>query len=230
MNSAPVYYARTEDLVVQQFGNELLIYDRRTDVAHCLAETAALVWRACEGGATLDQLAASVVGHTAADGETNALQALAALEEKGLLDEAGGGVSRRHALRKMAGVGAGALLAPLVVSAAVPKSAEAFGSPNTCGSPAATGQQKKCVNASTFGTGPANTCCGPGLLSCPSASGTGSGGCYCGSDSKCQNCAQTGQSVNDPVHCSYGSCSTKGAINLCCCSGVCSSTTANKCG
>ncbi len=68
------------------------------------------------------------------DAETLVQRAAVELEEKGLLEGRlrSRRISRRHALRRMAGVGAAAIAAPLVVSAAVPKSAEAAGSPTTC--------------------------------------------------------------------------------------------------
>ncbi|OAI38745.1 hypothetical protein AYO39_00780 [Actinobacteria bacterium SCGC AG-212-D09] len=226
------FTARTEDLAVQELGDELLIYDRTRDVAHCLTERAARVWRACEGdGATLDELTDAL----AADGDIKlragedaaavAEQALAELDEKQLLAEPGG-VSRRHALTKIAAVGAGALAAPLVVSAAVPRSAEAFKSPRTCiaiGSTCTTSPGQ----SNSYGSSTTNICCGPGNHSCSLKVGTGTGGCYCNSSGKCANC--TASNVAPPATCGDGTCGAKGASNRCCCSGVCSSTTTGRC-
>ena len=44
-------------LSVNDVGGEILVYDRDTDTAHCLSETAALVWRACDGKLTIQELA-----------------------------------------------------------------------------------------------------------------------------------------------------------------------------
>lgn len=231
MEKTAIYRARDEDLVVQELGNELLIYDRRTDVAHCLTETAASVWQACGQGATLDQLADSLVARTDAslgsreDAEAMVLRAIGELEEKGLLagDVAPGNVSRRQALGRMAGVGAGVLVAPLVVSAAVPKTAEAFGSPLTCGSPNAGSATKNC-STKACGTSSTNTCCNAGVSGCPAAVGTGLGGCWC-DGSHCQNCVA--KDANPPAGCPDGTCSGHtGSVrsNCCCCSGECSAT------
>ncbi len=44
--------ARKEGLVVQELPDEVLVYDLDRDKAHCLNETAAMVWRKCDGSAT----------------------------------------------------------------------------------------------------------------------------------------------------------------------------------
>lgn len=41
--------ARRRGLVVKEVGNEVLVYDTERDRAHCLNETAALVWNLCDG-------------------------------------------------------------------------------------------------------------------------------------------------------------------------------------
>jgi PqqD family protein of HPr-rel-A system len=223
------YTARKPDLVVQEFGDELVVYDRVLDVAHCLTRPAARVWRACQGeGATLDEitdaLMAQGVGEPSSRQDTAAIveRALAELDEKGLLAGPGDGVSRRHAL-KIAAVGAGALAAPLVVSAAVPRPAEAFGSPATClaaGSTCTTAPGQ----ANSYGTSPMNLCCGPGVQGCPRAKGTGTGGCYCGANQVCNNCTRSGFAPIGGSICGDGDCLNKpNTPNRCCCSGVCAS-------
>ncbi|MCV4613842.1 PqqD family protein, partial [Escherichia coli] len=52
--------ARTGGLVTQDFDKELLVYDLQTDRAHCLNETAAAVWRACDGTKSVNEIAAAV--------------------------------------------------------------------------------------------------------------------------------------------------------------------------
>ncbi|MFL5864776.1 MAG: PqqD family protein [Solirubrobacteraceae bacterium] len=224
MSERAQHISRGEGLVIQELGNELLIYDRERDVAHCLAPAAARVWRTCEGGATLDEITHALVGEHAGQlsgrDEAAAIvgRALAELEGKGLLAGPDGGVSRRHVL-KIAAVGAGALAAPLVVSAAVPMSAEAFGSPVHC---VAIGSN--CVTAggaaNSYGNSPTNICCGPGVKSCSKAVGTGTGGCYCASNQKCTNCAASGAA---PTACGDGNCTVANSANRCCCSGKCNS-------
>ena len=41
--------ARKEGLVIQELPVEVLVYDLDRDKAHCLNETAAMVWRKCNG-------------------------------------------------------------------------------------------------------------------------------------------------------------------------------------
>lgn len=48
--------SRKNDLVVQEAGNELLVYDLVTNKAYCLNETLALVYRHCDGETTFDEL------------------------------------------------------------------------------------------------------------------------------------------------------------------------------
>src|SRR5687767_10027501 len=48
--------ARAEDLVIEELGDELLVYDERQHRAHCLSPTAVRVWRACDGELTQDAL------------------------------------------------------------------------------------------------------------------------------------------------------------------------------
>src|SRR5690348_3245510 len=79
----------SDDLVVEGLGDELLIYDRRSDVAHCLGSTATLVWRTCEGGASLDDIAHQLTTYGIATSDEDAVEvaqiAVSELEEKGLL-------------------------------------------------------------------------------------------------------------------------------------------------
>lgn len=44
--------ARTDGLIVKELVDEVLVYDREDDRAHCLNETAAFVWRRCDGRTT----------------------------------------------------------------------------------------------------------------------------------------------------------------------------------
>jgi hypothetical protein len=44
--------ARTDHLVIRELDDETLVYDTERDKAHCLNQTAALVWRHCDGKTT----------------------------------------------------------------------------------------------------------------------------------------------------------------------------------
>ena len=50
--------ARTDGLVVRELSGELLVYDRDRNKAHCLNETAALIWKHCDGQTTVSKLRA----------------------------------------------------------------------------------------------------------------------------------------------------------------------------
>lgn len=49
MNNPNNPMARQNGLVVQEMPDEVLVYDLDTNKAHCLNNSAALVWRACDG-------------------------------------------------------------------------------------------------------------------------------------------------------------------------------------
>jgi len=49
--------ARKEGLVVRELPDETLVYDLERDRAHCLNETAALVWQRCDGRNTTREIA-----------------------------------------------------------------------------------------------------------------------------------------------------------------------------
>ena len=126
--------ARTTGLSINDLGGEILVYDRDTDTAHCLGETAALVWRACDGKLAIQAL----IDRETLDPET-VQQALADLGELGLLDSApvrvqkvSGGISRRQAVGRLAAAAVG----PLVVSVAAPAAWAAVSTRNktVCGS------------------------------------------------------------------------------------------------
>ena len=58
MNQFPK--SRKHKLVVQEFQNELLIYDKERHRAHCLNEMAASIWRHCDGQTSIADIAKRV--------------------------------------------------------------------------------------------------------------------------------------------------------------------------
>ncbi|HJZ82776.1 MAG TPA: PqqD family peptide modification chaperone [Pyrinomonadaceae bacterium] len=48
--------ARSENLVIRELDDETLVYDMERDEAHCLNQTAALVWQRCDGRTTATRL------------------------------------------------------------------------------------------------------------------------------------------------------------------------------
>jgi hypothetical protein len=49
--------SRTDNLVIRELDDETLVYDTERDEAHCLNQTAALVWAQCDGKTTAQQAA-----------------------------------------------------------------------------------------------------------------------------------------------------------------------------
>jgi len=48
--------ARKEGLVVQHLSDEVLIYDQQRHKGHCLNQTAALVWKHCDGKTSVSEM------------------------------------------------------------------------------------------------------------------------------------------------------------------------------
>jgi hypothetical protein len=115
--------ARSDDLVVEELGDELLVYDVNVDRAHSLSAPAARVWRRCDGKTSVDALGAEL----GLDAETTA-RALDELDRCNLLDagpELGAGHTRREATIKVAKIGGAVAAAPLIVSLGLPATAAA---------------------------------------------------------------------------------------------------------
>jgi hypothetical protein len=114
--------ARQDGLVMQKVLDELLVYDLRTDKAHCLNRSAALVWKLCDGTNSVDDI---VRKFEATDGgkitEDFIWLALNQLHENRLLDSTlpprFTGQSRRELLKKIGYVSAAL---PLIASLVAP--------------------------------------------------------------------------------------------------------------
>jgi hypothetical protein len=138
--------ARSEGLIVEELGAELLVYDMEADRGHCLSPTAARVWRRCDGHTPSDELSARL--DLEPDAVNRALEELAAcklLESTPELTVVAGnvqGATRREVATKFVKAGAVAAAAPLIVSVAAPTPAQAqtllfcaqFNSDQGCGS------------------------------------------------------------------------------------------------
>lgn len=124
-------HARKDGLLVQEVGDELVIYDQERHRAHRLNQTAALVFRHCDGQTTVKELATLLQTEldVPADEEMVWL-ALDRLDKAHLLRErltrpAGvAGVSRRQVVRRLAKTAALALL-PVVTTLMAPTPAMA---------------------------------------------------------------------------------------------------------
>ena len=117
-NSKPL--ARSKELVVEELGEELLVYDQRVDRAHNLSPAVARVWSRCDGSTPAEGLSAQL----GLDAETVG-RALAELDSCDLLEAAGEGTTRREVTVRMAKVGAAAAAIPLIASVAAPRPAQA---------------------------------------------------------------------------------------------------------
>jgi hypothetical protein len=117
--------ARSDELVIEELGDELLVYDLAADNAHSLSATAAQVWRRCDGEATAVALSVEL-----GLDQPTIERALDELERCELLDTGpmpAAGTTRRDFGLKIAKVGAATAAMPLIFSVAGPV-AEAAGS------------------------------------------------------------------------------------------------------
>lgn len=122
INGGDLPQARAEKLLVQELGDELLVYDLERDKAHCLNRTAALVWRALDGHTTLPKLAQQVNTELKTEAGTEIVGlALKQLSQRHLLNKEAAwlerGVSRRALLLRL---GVLAVTLPLVTSIVAP--------------------------------------------------------------------------------------------------------------
>ena len=109
--------ARTSEIVEQELGKELLIYDLTTDKAYCLNETSAKIFNACDGKTMFDDLKRR---YNFTDDLIHL--ALAELERNNLLKDYKSdyfaGLSRREIIKR---VGLASLIVlPLIIGSAAP--------------------------------------------------------------------------------------------------------------
>jgi hypothetical protein len=121
--------ARNEDLIVEDLGDETLVYDLQRDRAHCLNRTAALVWRACDGRTSSAALARLLHGRLPTPAPEQLVgRALQQLQRAHLLQEGTAPVSRlarcsrRDFARKL---GIAIALVPVVMTVLAPSAAQA---------------------------------------------------------------------------------------------------------
>lgn len=148
--------ARLDGLVIQEMPDELLVYDLETNKAHCLNQTAAFVWKACDGkNSALDIKLKLEDEFKTAVPEEMVWLAIDQLSKDSLLEKKVetkiSGLSRREVIKK---IGFASMVAlPVVAMLSFPQSILAVTCP-----------------ASLVGTQAPG--CAPGELCCPSAGGT----------------------------------------------------------
>jgi len=155
MNSSQFPIARKSGLVIQEMPDEVLVYDLDNNKAHCLNQTAATVWKACDGNTSVSEIS-RICGDTG--NEDLVWLAIDQLSENNLLEKSMmadfRGQSRREVIKK---IGLASVVAvPIIASLVAPKNALAAQSCN-------------CVNNTQCNSGPnaghcaALTCNGSGI-------------------------------------------------------------------
>lgn len=116
--------ARTESLIIKEVEDETLVYDLTTDQAHCLNDTAARVWKHCDGRKSVSEITEMLRTESGIDVNDEVVWlALDQLGKFNLLDNGVeqpatvSGMSRRQMVR-LAGVAAFSL--PLITSIVAP--------------------------------------------------------------------------------------------------------------
>ena len=112
--------SRTDKLVIRELDDETLVYDTERDKAHCLNQTAALVWAQCDGKTTAAQAAHSLQGKLDASVDTDLVWlAVKQLQRFHLVEsnEKSPSVSRRALVLKYAPA---ALALPVIMSISPP--------------------------------------------------------------------------------------------------------------
>jgi len=125
--------SRKTQLLTQQVGDELVIYDEQSHEAHHLSPTAAVVWRTADGTRSLPELSATLRESISAsepatavsdeDGEALVRLALDELNRVGLLARGLPGIGDPMTRREMIGVSAALL--PVIASILAPTPAMA---------------------------------------------------------------------------------------------------------
>lgn len=118
--------ARHNGLVVQEMPDEVLVYDMDTNKAHCLNQSAAFVWKSCDGNNTVGD----IVRQFEANGNGKVTEdfvwlAIDQLNENGLMDSKIAprfeGQSRRQVLKT---IGLASMVAlPVIASLVAPQKA-----------------------------------------------------------------------------------------------------------
>ena len=154
--------ARKSKLIVREFADELLVYDKKRHEAHCLNRTAAVIWKHCDGRTSIAEIAgrlASEVGESGPVDERVVWHALNQFRRDHLLEETieipsqmlaplKAGVTRRQAIRALGLTAVVAL--PLVTSMVAPTPAQAV---SCLGPGSACTTSAQCCNGScTSGT------------------------------------------------------------------------------
>ena len=128
MNSPKIPNARKESLVIQELTDEILVYDLSNNKAHCLNQTAAFVWKACDGKNSINEITTNFEKQFGGKvSEDFIWLAIDQLNDKDLLigetPKKFAGQNRREVLKK---IGLASVIAlPIVASITAPTAAHA---------------------------------------------------------------------------------------------------------
>jgi hypothetical protein len=155
MDNSRFPVARKSGLVVQEMPDEVLVYDLNSNKAHCLNQTAASVWRACDGKTSVSEIATSF---GAGANEDLVWLAIDQLSESNLLEaqirSGFVGQSRREVIKK---IGLASMVAlPVIASLVAPQNALAAQSCNCV-------NNNQCITGPNAGRCPSTTCNQAGL-------------------------------------------------------------------
>jgi hypothetical protein len=132
--------ARKDQLIIKELPDETLVYDLANDKAHCLNDTAAMVWKNCDGEKSVGEINALLAEEAGAPVDEGVVWlALDQLEKFKLLAEVPtapavfAGMSRRQLMRNL---GVAAIALPVVVSIISPTPTQAASCGRACNSPA----------------------------------------------------------------------------------------------
>ena len=121
--------AREEGLLLEEAGDELLVYDQKRDKCHCLNRTAALVFGHCDGETTVEDMVVLLEKELEIPVNDEMVElALDRLEKAQLLETEladGPTYTRRQVMQKLALGGALAALLPVVTTIVAPTPASA---------------------------------------------------------------------------------------------------------
>ncbi len=119
--------ARRDDVVFTEVEDQVVAYDTRAHVTHCLNPVAALVWRLADGSRSDADLAGEVAAlHGAEAAPALVGLALERLKDAGLLQaQVGSPLRSRREMMRMIGLASVASAAALVTTVAVPHAAAA---------------------------------------------------------------------------------------------------------
>lgn len=165
-NSQQKPIARQDGLVIQDMPDEVLVFDTQTNKAHCLNETAAFVWKACDGKKSVAEIT-KLFGDESGKAVSEDLVWLAIdqLNENNLLaadlKADFKGETRRSVIKK---IGLAAVIAlPLVSSLVAPTAALAVSCSGANNTP--------CNNGTAASVCCSGVCCDPARVAC-SGNGT----------------------------------------------------------